>query len=553
MNKIICFLTFTILMLACKPAGEVTSEQDQNAAVDSNTFLELGVMCGTVQFSDGCSPQIDSLIQFGLALIHHMTFDDAEYNFRKVIKMDPDCFWGHWGRAMTYIHPLWPDAPSKERLRRGLVLATRALELAKKEKEKLYGNALMAYYQDGMDKSEKERLVSYEAGWKQASESRADDLEARLFYGLSKLSTVAPSDKSYKVQKEVGAMAENVLNTIPDHPGGFHYAIHAYDYPPLANSAIRVAKNYSKIAPNIPHALHMPTHIFTRLGYWQESIDLNTRSANVAISMPVDGKTSLHYFHALDYLVYAYLQKSQVAAAKDIINGLDTLTDEFQPNPATAYALAAMPARLALENQDWSSASSLKLKHNELFSWEKYPHFASLIYFAKGIGAARSGDLELAQVAYNELDSLHTAVGDSPAVAYWATQVEIQKRAVKAWKTYVGGDQEGGLAILNDAAKMEGATEKSPITPGELLPIREMLGDVYLDQNKPQLALENYKLSLERNPNRFNSLYGAGKAAELINNAEEATKFYSELLELGGEGAAKRNQIEHARKVLSQG
>jgi len=508
-------------------------------------------MCGTVQFTDGCSPQIDSLIQFGLALIHHMTYDDAEYNFNKVIKLDPDCFWGHWGRAMTYIHPVWPDSPSKERMRRGLALATRAANMAKNEREKLFGSALLAYYVDGRQKSEKERLLSFEKAWKNASTIRPDDIEARLFHGLSRLSTVAPSDKSFVVQREVGKMAENVLLEIPDHPGGFHYAIHAYDLPQLASDAIRVANNYSKISPEIPHALHMPTHIYTRLGYWQESIDMNIRSANAAWTLPVKGQISLHYFHALDYLVYAYLQKSQLSKAKTIVEGLDTLNSPFQAHSVTAYALAAMPARLAMEQQDWEAASRLSLNYSGPFPWGKFPQFASLSLFAKGIGAARSGQLGVAEETYEKLDSIHNILKDSPSVAYWAKQVEIQKTAVKGWQMYAAGAKSDGLAILNEAAVLEASTEKSPVTPGELLPVREMLGDVYLSENNPQMALENYKLTLERNPNRFNSLYGAGKAAELLDDKEEAKRFYASLLELGESGNANKLQIKEAKRLLS--
>ena len=551
MKKFICYLLIGFLVYSCNSDAPIKEEPVAN--IEEPKYLELGVMCGTVQFSDGCSPKIDSLIQFGLALIHHMTFEDAEYNFSKVVKLDPDCFWGHWGRAMTYIHRLWPDAPSKDRMRRGLVLATRALKLAENEKENLYGNALLAYYKDGLEKTEKQRLISYEEGWKKASESMPDDIEARLFYGLSKLSTVSPSDKSYKIQSEVGAMAEEVLTVIPDHPGGFHYAIHAYDYPPLADNALRVANNYSKIAPEIPHALHMPTHIFTRLGYWQESIELNNRSAIAAQSLPVDGKTSLHFFHALDYMVYAHLQKSEIEQAESIIKGLDTLSNEFQKHSATAYALAAMPARMALENQDWEAASKVELGHKDLFSWENFPQFASLIYFARGIGAARSANSEAAQEAYEKLDSIHLLLGDSPGIAYWAKQVDIQKTAVQAWKTYLEGDKKKGLEILEYAAEMEASTEKSPITPGELLPVREMLGDLYLELDNPIKALENYKLALERNPNRFNSLYGAGKAAEMSNNKEETIKYYTALLELGAEDSFDRHQIKHAKNILSAG
>ncbi len=464
--------------------------------------------------------------------------------------MDPDCFWGHWGKAMTFIHPLWPDVPSSSRMTQGLFLAQRALEMAKKEKEQHYGEALLAYFKDGKNTTEQERLMAFQEGWRRAKENLPEDLEARLFYGLARLATVSPSDKSYAVQREVGAMAETVLEEIPDHPGGFHYAIHAYDFPPLADHAIRVAKNYSKIAPEIPHALHMPTHIFTRLGYWQESIDLNRRSAKAAWSLPANGEISLHYFHALDYLVYAHLQKSQYPDAKSIVDGLDSLHQTFQAHAATAYALAAMPARLAMEYQDWTAAANLKLNHSDYFSWERFPHFAALLYFAKGIGAARGGQLELAQMTYEKLDSIHSAIGDAPSIAYWAKQVEIQKTAVKAWITYLGGSKSEGRNLLVEAARMEAATEKNPVTPGELLPMREMLGDLYLSESQPALALENYQQSLERNPNRFNSLYGAGRAAEMMGMVEEAKHFYEAMLDLSDGTNSDRKQTLEAAAYL---
>ncbi len=314
------FICFYIL-ISCSPENEAKNEISPESAV----YLTPDVMCGTVQFADGCSPKIDSLIQFGLALIHHMTFDDAEYNFRQIIDMDPDCFSGHWGRAMTYIHPLWPDVPGEERMKLGWALSQRALSLAEKDREKLFGEALAAYYENGRDKTERERLLSYQEGWKQAEEQLTGDLEARLFHALSRLSTVLPTDKSYVVQNEVGVIAEKVLEEIPDHPGGFHYAIHAYDFPPLASKALRVARNYSKIAPEVPHALHMPTHIFTRLGYWKESIEWNKRSAAAAWKLPARGQISFHYFHALDYLVYAHMQRSESEKS--------SRPGEFHPKP----------------------------------------------------------------------------------------------------------------------------------------------------------------------------------------------------------------------------
>ena len=353
-------------------------------------YLTPDILCGTVRFSGGCSPKLDTLIRFGIALIHHMTYEDAEYTFNKVIKSDPDCFWGYWGKAMTLEHPLWPDIPDEDMLKEGYVLSQTALNLAKTKKEKYYGAAIAAYFKDGLNKNEHERLIAFNDGWQLASKELPDDIEAKLFSVLSMLAIAPPNDKSYKVQREAGAICENILKSIPDHPGAFHYAIHAYDFPPLAQNALRVARNYSKIAPEIPHALHMPTHIFTRLGYWQESIDLNLRSAVVAKKIPVRGHISAQYFHALDYLEYAYLQQSEYEKARDIAILIDTLSGTFENSPITAYAIAAIPGRILLEYQKWSDAANLTLNNKSKFPWKKFPQDEALIYFAKGIGAGRS-------------------------------------------------------------------------------------------------------------------------------------------------------------------
>jgi hypothetical protein len=375
-------------------------------------------MCGTVQFSDGCSPKLDTLIGFGIALIHHMTYDDAEYTFNKVIESDKDCFWGYWGKAMTYIHPLWPDIPDEKTLNDGFALCQNALKLAETDKEKLYGAAVASFYEDGINKTEPERLEAFRIGWQTAANEMPDDIEARMFSVLSMLAMVSPKDKSYKIQIEAGALAESVLKIIPDHPAGFHYAIHAYDYPPLAPNAIRVAREYYKLAPEVPHALHMPTHIFTRLGYWQESIDLNLRSAGAAWKMPVNGQLSNHYFHALDYTVYAYLQKSQYEMAKGISDILDTLHVPFQSLPQIAYSLAAIPGRIALEYQNWTAAANLSLSHLD-FPWNKFPQYEALLYYAKGIGAGRSKNIEIARQSLQKLEDLQKTFTDVESNNYW--------------------------------------------------------------------------------------------------------------------------------------
>jgi tetratricopeptide (TPR) repeat protein len=379
-----------------------------------------------------------------------------------------------------------------------------------------------------------------------------DDIEARLFHVLTRIATISPDDKSLTEQREAGAIAEKVLEEIPDHPGGYHYAIHSYDYPPLAFDALRVARGYSEIAPEIPHALHMPSHIFTRLGKWDESIEMNLRSAAAALKFPIDGKISGQYFHALDYLVYAYLQNSRYEEAQNIAAELDMLETAFQLSPATAYMLGAIKGRIALEYQSWTDASNLSTEYQAKFTWEKFPQYEALVYFAKGIGGGRSGSPEITKLSFEKLEILQNALGDSRANQYWKAQIEIQKTVVKAWQMYVEKDMEKAIGMMFLAAELEDATEKSPITPGALLPVREMLGDLLVELNNPEEALLQYELALEKNPNRFNSLYGAGISAELIGDIDKARNYFTTLIELNGDSDLTRARFVYASDYISQ-
>ncbi len=535
------FILATALIIACQSRPK----QDQAAS----TYLLPDIMCGTVQFSDGCGSEMDSLISFGLALIHHMTFDDAEHIFNEVIDADPDCFWGHWGKALSYIHPLWPDRPSEAQMQKGWALSQKALALVTKEKERRYGEAVAAYYENGESKSERERLAAYEAGWQRAHEADSDDIEARIFYALSRLSMVSPEDKTYAVQREVGQVAEGVLEEIPDHPGGFHYAIHAYDYPPLAHHAVRVARNYSKIAPEIPHALHMPTHIFTRLGHWQESIDWNIRSANAAEKLPVNGAVSLHYLHALDYLAYAHLQQGEDQKAQAVMEQMMEISGPIQSHNVSAYALAAVPARWIVERHAWGEVGEIKLPQTDNFAWEKFPAFEALFHFGAGIAGARSGDLQLAQHSYERLVALQETLGRAKSAAYWSKRVEIQKKSVLAWLRLAEGKQAEALLHMIAAAELEDKTEKNPVTPGEILPARELLGDMYLELGQSKKALQAYEASLQSVPNRFNSIYGAASAAERSGNEAAAKGYYASLVRLCADRPVDRERLAYARRM----
>ena len=529
----------------------ISCSDEKSSGDNQNIYLTPEVLCGTVQFTDGCTPQLDSLISFGLALIHHMTYEYADYTFSRVIEIDPDCFWGHWGRAMTYIHPLWPDVPTEDKMTRGWILAQTALNLAGTIKEKLYATALASYYEKGKEKTEYERLTEFKKGWRMASAQLPDDIEARLFYVLTRLATVSPDDKSYTEQREAGAIAEKVLEEIPDHPGGFHYAIHAYDFPPLAMDALRVARGYNEIAPEIPHALHMPTHIFTRLGKWNESIDLNLRSAAAAWELPVDGKITAQYFHALDYLVYAYLQQSEYDKVEGISTTIDTLSGDFQGHSATAYALAAIKGRMALEYQQWNEAANLLLEYQEKVPWQNYPQYEALVYFARGIGAGRNGNSHIAKLSFEKLENLQDVLGHSRANQYWKAQIEVQKTVVKAWQMYAEKDMEKAKEIMLLAAELEDATEKNPVTPGQLLPVREMLGDLLLEMGLPEDALKQYRLTLETSPNRFNSIYGCGIAAEQLGETNLAKEYFASLLEINKSSDLTRDRLVYASNVVN--
>lgn len=543
--KLIFFplLTLVILLTSC-------TEKKATVTVEAQSpYLTPEIMCGTVEFTDGCGPKTDTLIRFGLALIHHMTYEDAAYTFDKVIEADPDCFWGHWGKAMTFIHPLWPDVPSDEQMDMGYVLSQRALSLAKKPNEKLYGTALAAFYEKG-DKKKPERLAAFEQGWAAAHQQLPDDPEAELFYGLFRLSTASPADKTFAVQREVGTSTEAMLKKYPNHPGAFHYTIHAYDVPPLAENALQAARNYGKIAPEIPHALHMPSHIFTRRGLWQESIDWNTRSAKAAMNFPVSGKVSHHAFHAYDYMAYAYLQLGDDEKAIEILHRLDTIRDPLLANPVVAYSLGALPSRIPLENHQWKEAAAVALPDTAAFPWSKFPQYEALRYFARGIGGARSNNLEVAKDAASRLENIYASFGDGADKKYWKDQVNIQRIAVNAWIAFASGAKEKGLALMQESADLEEATQKNPVSPGELLPASELLGDMYMEMKNPAKALAEYKRSLESRPNRFNSLYGAGKAAEESKDAETAKMYYAQLVAMQGETTSKRDRSVHAHEAV---
>lgn len=505
---------------------------------------------GTVRFPTSCSAESQPMLEKGLALLHHMTYVGARAAFKNVANNEPDCAMAYWGVAMSQIHPLWSDPPGKDDFIKGLAMLELAKNKGKKTPRELaYIEAVEQYYSQGRKTKETDNLAAFEKGWQKVHKAFPDDPEATAFYALAHLATASSEDKSYVKQKKTVEMATAVLGIIPAHPGAHHYIIHAYDYPELAQKALDVARQYGDIAPSIPHALHMPTHIFTRLGLWDESISMNIRSAKAAKQHPAGDKISLHYLHALDYLAYSYLQQAQDKKALEVVETTLALNSPLQPHVASAYTLAAIPARYALERQQWTIAAQLKPRTPDSYPWDNFPAMEAITHFANALGAARTGDKKGAEKALKRLSELH-AQAEKGSV-YWAKQVEIQRLSALAWYLFHQGKHEQALLTMQNAADMEATTEKHPVTPGEIIPARELLADMLLEMKKYQQALIEYETTLRRSKNRFNSIYGGGRSAELAGEKGKAKRYYQMLVNVAGGGDADRPRLQHAQGFLA--
>jgi tetratricopeptide (TPR) repeat protein len=505
---------------------------------------------GTVNLATSCNADASAHLQRGLALLHHMMYDGAERAFIAATKAQPDCAMGYWGQAMSFVHPIWSDPPDAMRFEKGRSLVKEAQRRGTKtSRERAYIRALQAYYEVEKTNKETANLQAFARGWESVREQYPDDPEATLFSALGQLATADPSDKTFAQQERAGQLIEKLFARYPEHPGAHHYIIHAYDYPPLAGRALQVARDYGKIAPEVPHALHMPTHIFMRLGLWEESIAWNERSAQAALNNPVKGSVSLHYLHALDYLAYAHLQRGQDGKALGVHEKLRQLRKPVQIQLASAYAFAAVPARIALERQRWKEASALDARAPSWYPWDTVPAVEALTHFARALGAARSGNSSLARDALDRLAVLRDQAAASNS--YWGTQVEIQRLAALAWLTYEEGQRDRALETMRQAAGLEAGTEKHPVTPSEILPARELLADMLLELGEHAAAQEEYGIALERSPNRLNSVYGSGRAAELRGDELTAKMFYKQLVDLTADADTASGRVEHARSFLS--
>ncbi len=417
---------------------------------------------------------------------------------------------------------------------------------AKTPRERDYIAALETVYKDVDKLDHRTRALAYEKAMEQLSARYPDDTEATIFYALAIRGNAPPSDNTYSNQTRAGAILEKIFAEQPEHPGVAHYIIHCYDYPRLAGRALDAARRYAKIAPDSPHALHMPSHIFTRLGLCQESISSNLASAAAAQKQGATGDE----LHAMDYLVYAYLQGGQVRVAKKVFDTLPSVRQDDPAYFAGLYAIAAMPARYAVERHRWAEAASLTVPPNT-FPGARYAWTEANIHFARALGAARSGDAGVARKEWQQLGSLRDTLIQVNE-KYWADQVEIQREIAAAWLALAEGNNDEALRAMRSAADHEDATDKHPVTPGVILPARELLGEMLLELKRPAEALPEFEATLRAAPNRFNALYGAAKAAELSRDGEKARSFYAKLLAICDHADGGRPELQEAGTFLAK-
>jgi len=511
-----------------------------------------GEKLGTVHFPVSCAPAVQADFERAVALLHSFWYEEALKAFTAVTTADPTCAMGYWGIAMSVYYPLW-QPPSQAMLQKGSAAVEKARTLNATPREKDYIGAIDTYYRDNDKLDHRTRAAAYEKAMEQVYRRYPDDREAAVFYALALNATAVPTDKTYANQLKAGAILDKVFAEQPDHPGVAHYIIHSYDYPPLASRGLVAARGYAKTAPSVPHAQHMPSHIFTRLGLWQESIDSNRASASAGTAYYAKlGKDTVwdQTLHALDYVVYAYLQTGQDKQARAVLEELTGMQKSEPESFVAAYAYAAIPARIALEQHRWSEAATLSAA-SKPFPWDRFAWGEAITSFARAIGAARSGDAAKARAEAQKLDGYRTALVAAKQT-YWAEQVNIQQQAAAAWAARAEGKNDEALKLMRAAADLEDSTEKHPVTPAPVVPARELLGEMLLELNQPAKALVEFEASAAREPNRFNGLFGAARAAELSGDRGKAKSLYAKLVAMCDRADGERPELREAKAALAK-
>jgi hypothetical protein len=499
-----------------------------------------------VQFMNSCAPEVQAEFNRAVTLLHSFEYPETTRMFGEIIEKDPDCAMAHWGAAMSIWHPLWAP-PGKAELEEGARILAETEGLDATDRESAYIDAVKAFFSSNDTTTHRDRARLFEARMGELYANNLDDPEAALFYALALLASADPRDKTYANQYKSAGLLNWVRASQPTHPGVLHYMIHSYDFPGLAHLALDGAKIYADAAPDSAHAQHMPSHIFTRLGLWERSINSNHDSTQSAADYTVRAHLDGHYdegLHSMDYLMYAMLQTARDDEAAKLLVELQNIGKTNTENFKVAFTYAASPARYVLERRKWQEASELKLLP-VAFEWDGFPWAQSIHHFARGIGAARSNQLDKAKQELRNIKTLQANIAAS-APAYWVEEIKVQSDMVNAWIMYAEGEADAALLLAAAAADREDAVDKHPVTPGEVIPARELYADMLFESGKHAMSLQQYRTVLSGSPNRLNALLGAGNAATRTGDDELAEQFFAQAREQTGAGDRQRAGLDKA-------
>lgn len=495
---------------------------------------------GKVDFTNSCVPEVQEPFQRAVAMLHSFRYAETENAFRHILEQDPSCAIATWGiAAILMSNPLTGVGPTPQWVERAQAAIDQGRKIgAKTQRERDYIEAVAAYYEDWTNRPERTRQLNRARAFEALAARYSSDDEAQIFYALYLAATQSLADQTYATYLKAAEILEQQFVKHPDHPGVAHYLIHSYDVPPIAHKGLLAARRYASIAPSAPHALHMPSHIFTRVGSWTESIATNERSAAAAKQDKDDGQ-----LHAMDYMVYAYLQLARDDDARRVMEeGATIMITESALHLSVPYAQAAMPARYAIERGDWKRAMALEPRPSQ------FPSTVALTHFARALGAARSGDTVTAEKDVQELVRLRDALKVAKN-EYWATEVEVSRLGAAAWTALAQGKRDEALSLMHSAADMEDKNEKHIVTPGRIAPARELLGEMLLELKRPADALKEFEASHVREPGRFRGYYGAAQAAAQSGDKVKAKRYFARLVEIAGQGTA-RPELVQARAFL---
>lgn len=509
---------------------------------------------GEVSFAVSCEAAAQQEFNRAMALFHSFWFDPAKRSFAKVLELDPACGMAHWGLAIMSMGNPFTWAANPNASRAGAPAAAEAERVgAKSERERDYIAALGSFFKDWQTVEFRPRALAFEQAMAGVVAKYPQDDEAQILYALALNITAVPSDKGFANQLKAAAILEPLFKRMPRHPGVAHYLIHTYDYAELAERGLGSARAYGAIAPSVPHALHMPSHIYSRVGMWREMVDGNRASYAAAKAELKEGTLGIGAYdalHAMDYMVFGHLQQAQDQAAKALLDEAAAIRKVNVENFVAAYAFAAIPARYALERGDWAQAAALQLSPPDL-AWAKFPQSEAILVFARGLGAARSGDATAARRDVARLEALQEALLAGKN-GYWAGQTAFQIQTVNAWIAWAEQRGDEAVQLMRAAAEAEEASDKHPVTPGNVLPSRELLGDMLLELKQPAAAQAEFERSLKRDPNRLRGVYGAARAAEAAGNRQASARWYGLLQTLVANRDADRPELVRARAALAR-